>query len=48
MTQPDIPEEQLARILPLVDGVRAQLAAMVFEMPLDAESAMVFDPADAR
>jgi hypothetical protein len=41
--QPDIPQDQLDRITPLVDDLRASLARLTSALPITAESALSFD-----
>jgi hypothetical protein len=41
---PGIPQEQLDRIQPIVDELRAGVQRLISELPLEAESAVVFLP----
>jgi len=41
--KPDIPPEQLERIQPLVDQLLTQLRRQARTLPLDAESALIYE-----
>jgi len=41
---PAIPQEQLDRIQPIVDELSAGVRRLIAELPLEAESALVFSP----
>ena len=42
--QPDIPEDQIQRIAPIVDELRSTLANLTAALPFLAESALMFTP----
>jgi hypothetical protein len=42
-----IPEEQLARIRPIVDQVIRDLRALSAKLPDDAESALIYSPSES-
>jgi hypothetical protein len=43
----DIPEDQLARIRPIVDQVIRDLRALSAKLPDDADSALIYSPAES-
>jgi len=42
-----IPEEQLARIRPIVDQVILDLRALSAKLPEDAESGLIYSPSES-
>jgi len=48
MPVPDIPADQLERITPIVEALRASLRGLTQELPYDAASALTFHPEGER
>lgn len=41
---PDIPQEQLGKIQPIIDELQRDLAILIERLPLEQESALRFHP----